>query len=957
MSEKISVVVTVYATEKYLETCLKSIKLQTHKNLEVIVVNDGSKGNVKEIFDRVADSRFIYVDNICNKGLFLARIAGAKVATGDYIAFVDSDDYVDQDYYRLLLRTAREHSADITFAMTVEDIENKGIYERVIHREIIENGFDDSDDACRQFLSYEGSCYALHTIWNKLYKKPLFDRCLPYYEQMNEHIIMTEDIAFSVPLFYYAKKVAVSAGSIYYYCRYAGSSTDNRHISVAKYEKNLKDMRFVFNFAEKFLVQAGADEDMRKHMSQFRLRYKKMWEAQINSSRAEVVQRRMRDLIDWFDDRGTEGVKTDFGINNVMARWEDKTPYLKKQIRWGKYKYISFDIFDTLVQRPFYRPTDLFMFLDRKFKQLTDANINFYEIRVRGEELARRYYGEKCPEYKDITLDEIYEYISVFYGLDEKLCQQLKEEERRLETEFSAPRNWAKQIYDFTVAVGKPVVLISDMYLDADIVEKILEKNGYREYKQLFLSSRERCLKSDGSLFEKAVKELEVTPGDILHIGDNWNADRMVAQSKGLQTFFAPKSINVFENVSGNYKTNQCASIAGRVCGTWIDYEKVRESTGYGAMLAMVANKYFSNPFRALCENSDFNKDPYLVGYYLVGMHLVGVNTWLHNLLRKRKYDRIVFTARDGYLYKKVYDISRQYYEDKTDDIYLYLSRKAMMPMIVKGRMDLFDLPIQFQAYSPLTMRKLLTFCSREVGDKEYESALDDAGIDIDRVFPDKKEYHTYIHWFIDNYYDETIHMENQDRVKKYFSGITKEDLFFDMGYSGRIQKAVCDCVGYGVDVAFIHQDTRRSFELSGAGNFRIYSYYDMAPCMSDFLREYILSEIGSSCIGYDEMDGKAVPVFETFYDEKVSFNKLRLLQKGAIQFARDFYALFGEWLQDLSFKPLEVSLPFEGFLRHASLEDMDIFDEGSFEDEIYGRQKEISVKTLALQQRSKYGW
>ncbi len=955
MQDKISVVVTVYNTEKYLETCLKSIKLQTYTNLEVIVVNDGSKGNVKEIFDKIADRRFIYVDNFCNKGLFLARIAGARVATGDYIGFVDSDDYIDQDYYRQLLMTARECSADITFAMTIEDIENKGMYERVMHREIIENGFDSHGNVCKQFFAYEGSCYGLHTIWNKLYTKELFDRCIPYYEQVNEHIIMTEDVAFSVPLFYFSKRIAVSTGSIYYYCRYAGSSTDSSHISIAKYEKNLKDMRFVFDFTERFLEEVGADEETREHMSKFRLRYKKMWEAQITSSRAEVVQKRMRDLAAWFDARDTEDIKTDFSTNNIMARSEDKTPYLKKQIRYGKYKYISFDIFDTLVQRPFYRPTDLFWLLDQEFKKRTDTNINFYEIRVQGEKLARSYYGVIAPKDKDITLDEIYDYIGEFYGLDGELCRQLKEEERRLEVEYSVPRIWAKQIFEFTIAVGKPVILISDMYLDTDTVEKILERNGYQGYEKLFLSSKERCLKSDGSLFDRVVKELDVAPGEILHIGDNWNSDKLIAQGKGLQTFFAPKSINVFENVSGNYKTNRCGSIARWACGTWIDYTKVKESAGYGAMLSVIANKYFSNPFRAVCEASDFNKDPYFIGYYLVGMHLVGVNTWLQNLLRKRKYGRVVFTARDGYLYKKVYDISKEYYESQIDSAYFYLSRKALMPMIAKSKMDLFDLPIQFRAYSPLSMRKLLAFCSRQVEDEEYESALDDAGIEIDRLFSDEKEYQVYIQWFIKNLYDETTHMKKQDDIKRYFSGITNEDLFFDMGYSGRIQKAVCDSTGCGVDVAFIHQDARRSFELSGAGNFHIYSYYDMTPCMSDFLREYMLSEIGSSSIGYEEKNGKIEPVFETFCEERTSSNKLRLLQKGAIQFAEDFYKLYGGSLRDLPFKSLEVSLPFEGFLRHASNEDMKIFDESFFEDEVYGGHKEISVKALAMQQMSKF--
>ena len=106
----ISVVVPVYNTEQYFERCIESILDQSYKNLEVIVVNDGSPGNISELIQKYKkDSRVNFIDNKDNRGLLRARVCGAQKATGEYLAFVDSDDYVSphfiEELYQLLQDT------------------------------------------------------------------------------------------------------------------------------------------------------------------------------------------------------------------------------------------------------------------------------------------------------------------------------------------------------------------------------------------------------------------------------------------------------------------------------------------------------------------------------------------------------------------------------------------------------------------------------------------------------------------------------------------------------------------------------------------------------------------------------------------------------------------------------------------------------------------------------------
>lgn len=105
---KISVVVPVYNVEKYIGQCLDSILGQTLKDIEIICINDGSKDNTLEILKDYAqkDSRIILIDKE-NEGLSKARNQGTEIASGEYISFIDSDDWIDENYLEALYNAAK----------------------------------------------------------------------------------------------------------------------------------------------------------------------------------------------------------------------------------------------------------------------------------------------------------------------------------------------------------------------------------------------------------------------------------------------------------------------------------------------------------------------------------------------------------------------------------------------------------------------------------------------------------------------------------------------------------------------------------------------------------------------------------------------------------------------------------------------------------------------------------
>ena len=118
---KVSVIVPVYNVEKYLDKCLNSLANQTLKDIEIIVVNDESPDNSQEIIDEYCkkDMRFKCVNNPKNLGLFKARLAGAKEATGDFIAFLDSDDYLTVDFYRTMMYNIYKNKSDMVVGNTI----------------------------------------------------------------------------------------------------------------------------------------------------------------------------------------------------------------------------------------------------------------------------------------------------------------------------------------------------------------------------------------------------------------------------------------------------------------------------------------------------------------------------------------------------------------------------------------------------------------------------------------------------------------------------------------------------------------------------------------------------------------------------------------------------------------------------------------------------------------------
>lgn len=953
LSNKISIIIPVYNSEAYFDRCIGSVLEQSYPNLEVIVVNDGSKGDIDQRIKHYleADDRVSYLKHEKNEGLFRARITGIKAAAGSYIAFLDSDDYVSYDYYRTLLARGEETQADIIIGKTVWENEN-GRFVYNYHDSCFQFELLRGDEIQEAYFSQEASCYSWHTVWNKLYRKTLIDRCLPFLESIHRHIVMTEDLCFSSVFFYEAQLVARAEEEAYFYCANEQASTNTTKITMQKFEKNVEDMKCVFDVVSQYLERKGAQERILEHFRRAKLHYARMWQNLLNTAFSKPERKVGQKYLDCFcADIPMERLSDDFFYESLQTPWKGALEYFKQRIGQGTEQYISFDLFDTLVQRPFYQPEDLFLLLDTKFHRLSGSSVSFSKMRQLGERQARAALAARRPMEQDITLTEIYAAIGEIYSLGPEILREMQEEEKRLEVGFSTIRKSGRSIFQFAKAIGKKIFIITDMYLERPAIENILQKNGYSGYERVYISSEERRLKYNGDLFRCVFRDIPEAEKNILHVGDSWNSDIEGSKKAGIESIFLPKAIEVFENKIKDCCTNSCATLDCKAMGGMIAIERTPKNLGYRTMKALVAHQYFDDPYRPFRADSDMNSDPYFIGYYAVGMHLLGLCKWIDREVQKSGCKTVHFLSRDGYLPMQAYRYYREISHTHVRLSYLQTSRKSLMPMIVKTPENFFQLPVEYRAHSPRTLLRLLSFAAKELPEQQAAAIWKKYHIVPERRFEDEMDYAKFIRCFLREFYSEEKHQNAQGALRKYFAQIKQGDIAFDMGYSGRIQAAISDACGRSVDVLFVHEDYDSSIQMKDYAGFQISSFYDYRPAVSGLFREQMLSEYCGSCVGYRSEGEKVLPMIEENDKTACDCCVIKNIQRGALEFVRDFTGLMAKNALFMDFSSIEASYPFEGLMKGASLTDLQIFRASYFEDDVWGAQKFINIEDYLRQQ------
>ena len=233
----ISVILPVYNCEKWVERCIKSILNQTYKNIELIIINDGSTDNTLEVCKKYENNQ-VTIINKENTGVSKTRNVGLEKAQGEYVFFIDADDYIQEECIENMYEKAKEYDTDIVKCDYMQFDDNGKIEKEALFKE--EFLYDMKDELQKSTLLNEMiDTYKFNNVWGQLIlakkaKKIKFD----------ENLAMGEDFLYNYELFNICNKILVVPDQ--YYCYYLNKNGMNFNESISKIQRKIEDTVYFY---------------------------------------------------------------------------------------------------------------------------------------------------------------------------------------------------------------------------------------------------------------------------------------------------------------------------------------------------------------------------------------------------------------------------------------------------------------------------------------------------------------------------------------------------------------------------------------------------------------------------------------------------------------------------------------------------------------------------------------
>ena len=550
-------------------------------------------------------------------------------------------------------------------------------------------------------------------------------------------------------------------------------------------------------------------------------------------------------------------------------------------------KIVSFDIFDTLILRNVIFPEDVFDVVERRYRHdYGMLGFSYREERLGAESEARKNMSGS----DEITLDEIYDILRVNVNLSNETIEKLKELEIDLEMAFSTKNNYIHSLYKYCLKRNKRIIIVSDMYLPKEVVEKILENNSYTRYERLFLSSSLGKTKASGSMYSYIIQELDVKQGEILHIGDNLSTDIGIAREQGFKAFYYERCAS---------RALKCREF--KETG-WFHSLNVNRCVGDSFQTALIVNKFYNDPGKKT------NNFWYELGYKTLGIMFLGFSSWIFNEVRENKLEKVFFLSRDGYILKKAYDIFSQYYRDSVSSEYFYASRRLFSIASID--------PSKSNQEEFLRLQKFLTSGTSV----KVSHFLEQVGLDPDR-FTDKikgagfsgkdadatvgQGYSMLCDLYI-SLFDELkgIAAKEKTALLKYFEdiGILNLSRFgvVDIGWNGTMQNCLSSILesmdkkpeifGYYLGTTALAKEYKNSRSILSGYLVHFEEPASRYKVINDFIPMLELFHFAphGSVVKIEERDGQTIPVFDgDCLPDKVK--KTSEMHRGILDFIRDY--------------------------------------------------------------------
>lgn len=546
-----------------------------------------------------------------------------------------------------------------------------------------------------------------------------------------------------------------------------------------------------------------------------------------------------------------------------------------------QYDVISFDIFDTLILRKLNTPTDVFLIVGERVNCP-----DFFNIRIQAERESRDI-REKKDGIREITIKEIYDRVALYTGLN---AQKTAEIEFEIEKDVCYANEYLLQVYKILKSMGKKVVATSDMYYPKKQMEILLKGCGYTELDDVIVSCDYDCSKTDGKLWE-AFKEKYGDQTAIIHIGDGWQNDIVNARNCGLDA----KHYLACRNL-GN--THRCQGISPLI------------ESGYRA----IVNNMLHNGSRNYSKEWEY-------GFVYGGLATFGYVNWIHRQALKNNNEKILFLARDGYVFKKVYDML---YDDIPSE-YVYWSRAAAVRSITsENRYYFLEHMLIRKVNTGETLSEALQIC----GVRNLATLFESNGINIAEEITDNN-IDVIKEILLNNWTEVEKCLEYSKKyTKEYIStviGECKNIGLVDLGFSGKNTNALvnvmCEC---GLESDKVSQYLLGNIILKNNADMILTKKYE---CYMFDMRENTVGrnklvangEMGCGII--EKMFGAPHPSFLGFDKEgnmvyaaieQENNSTILMIQEGIMEFCKEYYHTFKKYPEFFEISGSDAYRPFD---------------------------------------------
>ncbi|MFW7266469.1 HAD family hydrolase [Gluconacetobacter sp. Hr-1-5] len=321
---------------------------------------------------------------------------------------------------------------------------------------------------------------------------------------------------------------------------------------------------------------------------------------------------------------------------------------------------VSFDVFDTLLVRPVFQPTDVFLFMERQ-----TGIAGFHDARIIAEQDARSamYAASKTNE---VTLSQIYDALQIRgKSLTAGGKAELMGREIEIEAAFLTRSPRVGALYDLAVSMGKTIIAISDMYHSSAVIGRFLAQNGFRA-DRIFVSCEHHASKHEGDLYGIAAREMKVAPGQILHFGDNFHSDGSAALEAGVAGYFLP---SIGSQLCQDHRFNQRA--ISQLHEAAVSKSSSKKNLFASVVLAYLARFKAEQPMASMAEH---------FGGMYGGPLVSGFAIWLNTMQRVDNVRHLWLATRDGYITKSVWE--RLGFDPNAASILHSSRRLTMMPAL-----------------------------------------------------------------------------------------------------------------------------------------------------------------------------------------------------------------------------------------------------------------------------------